>query len=142
MIDGYRVYIAALPAKVEAVDQCGLVLPRRESGSYTIGGHLGECIDSGSVSVLILRCVGMNGNEKISLHAPGNAEALFEHEEAIIVAGKRHAHPARLEQFAADSLRHGKGYDHARKSFVEGKSVSVLVDLGCARLIYSTTKRA
>src|SRR3546814_19712386 len=51
----------------------------------------------------------MNGNEKISLHAPGNAEALFEHEEAIIVAGKRHAHPARLEQFAADSLRNGKG---------------------------------
>src|SRR3546814_17593269 len=109
MIDGYRVYIAALPAKVEAVDQCGLVLPRRESGSYTIGGHLGECIDSGSVSVLILRCVGMNGNEKISLHAPGNADALFENEEAIIVAGKRHAHPARLEHFAADSLRNGKG---------------------------------
>src|SRR3546814_14125140 len=51
----------------------------------------------------------MNGNEKISLHAPGTAEALFEHEEAIIVAGKRHAHPARLEQFAADSLRNGKG---------------------------------
>src|SRR3546814_16991891 len=94
---------------VDSVYNFVLVLPRRESGSYTIGGHLGECIDSGSVSVLILRCVGMNGNEKISLHAPGNAVALFEHEEAIIVAGKRHAHPARLEQFAPDSLRNGKG---------------------------------
>src|SRR3546814_20198846 len=94
---------------VDSVYNFVLVLPRRESGSYTIGGHLGECIDSGSVSVLILRCVGMNGNEKISLHAPRNAEALFEHEEAIIVACKRHAHPARLEQFAADRLRNGKG---------------------------------
>src|SRR3546814_14678876 len=45
----------------------------------------------------------------MSLQSPGNAEAIFEHEEAIIVAGKRHAHPARLEQFAADSLRNGKG---------------------------------
>src|SRR3546814_11064568 len=107
-IDEYQGYIAALPAKVEAVDNVGLVLPRRESGSYTIGGHLGECIDSGSVSVLILRCVGMNGNEKISLHAPGNAEAPVEHEEAIIVAGTRHPAPALREHFAADTLRNGK----------------------------------
>src|SRR3546814_13164037 len=109
MIDGYRVYIAALPAKVDAVDNVGLVLPRRESGSYTIGGHLGECIDSGSVSVLILRCVGMTGNETISLHPPGNAEALFEHEASLIRAGQRHAHQARPAHVAAGRLTSGKG---------------------------------
>src|SRR3546814_20877243 len=107
-IDEYQGYIAALPAKVEAVDNVGLVLPRRESGSYTIGGHLGECIDSGSVSVLILRCVGMNGTEKLSLHAPGIAEALFAHADTILVAGKSHAHPARLRRLAADHLSNSR----------------------------------
>ena len=56
----------------------------------------------------IFRRVGMDGNEQVRAQLARDAIAFLKHEEFVVVAGQRHAHPAGFDQLIANRLGDGQ----------------------------------
>ncbi len=72
------------------------VLARREARGFRVRGDVGQRIDARAARQRVGRAVDMERNEHRGVEPPGDGGALVERQIAVVVAGHRDAHPARV----------------------------------------------
>ena len=104
-VDQDRRHVRSRPAQIDAAQDVGLVLPRRQPCRLLVAGNLRQSIDRRTRRLFRTDAVAVDRDEQVGMEPPRDAEAFAQHQIAVVVAGQRHPHPAAVQKLVADRAR-------------------------------------
>ena len=107
-VDQNRGHRTRTPGQRHPVDAVGAVFTPGQRIAERIGPAIRQGIDGRPARVRRRSGIGMDRDEQIGMEPPRDPRTLFEREEAVPLAGERHAHPPVGQQRIAQGQRKGQ----------------------------------